>query len=93
MDKEKKRATKVIINVTSSTVHRVTTWFSHIFQIHSFTSNGTALLYTKVVNQFTSSNNSQETKIKKNKESINIKVLYNVDKTAQNCYKKGRRTV
>lgn len=38
-------------------------------------------------------NNSQEPisflkNIKKKKESIHIKVLYNVDKTAQNCYKK-----
>lgn len=59
-------------------------------KIHS--SVGTALLYTKI-----SSHHQTKTihkkqyffqKYQEKQESIHIKVLYNVDKTAHTCYKK-----
>lgn len=81
------------------------TWVSHI-KIHSVTSIGTALLYTKSITrgQISSHHKTKNQKtIHKNqyfflknikkKESIHIKVLYNVDKTAQNCYKKVEELV
>lgn len=81
----------VIISIysTPSQIHG----FHIITKIHSLTSIGTALLYTKVLHEGRTVHIIKQNKTihkipKKKRKFTYIKVLYNVGKTAQNCYKK-----